>query len=37
MKIVERTVFSKGYDTLGFSNSLYLPQIKQYNFFYAFS
>ena len=33
MQIVERTAFSKRYDILGFSDSLYLPQIKQYNFF----
>ena len=34
LHIIERTnVFSKRYDILGFSNSLYLPQITQYNFF----
>ena len=34
MQIIEKTsVFSKWYDILGFSNSLYLPQITQYIFF----
>ena len=37
MQILERSnVFSKRYDILGFSNFLYLPQIKQYNFFIFF-
>ena len=26
-------MFFKDYDILGFSNSLYLPQVAQYNFF----
>ena len=34
LEIIERTnSFSSGYDISGFSNFLYLPQIKQYNFF----
>ena len=33
LQITERTVFSKMYDILGFSNFLYLPQITQYKFF----
>ena len=32
LQIIERTnVFSKRYDSLGFSNFLYLPQITQVN------
>ena len=34
LQIIEWTnVFSKRYDILGFSNFLYLPKIRQYNFF----